>query len=258
MDIAKLLRFETTRTDSDYPLISLDEYRDRMLAGQTNIYFLNAPSKELAQISPYYEQYKEHGIEVLVCTETIDDFVLQHLDTYAKFKLQNIEMYDASHDGSVAHKKKLEGKTDEDVAVKKQLTEAQVKNLSEFITKRLVGRVGIVKSTERLRDSPAVLADHEAAQMRKLYRMAGQGQQGPAPKYNLHFNPQHEVIRKLYTLSVSSASEDVETAGILVEQIFDNAIIAAGLLEDPRSMIQRLNSMMNRMVKDVAEPAADK
>jgi TNF receptor-associated protein 1 len=258
MEIAKLLRFETTKTDVDYPLISLDEYRDRMLAGQTNIYFLNAPTRELALMSPYYEQYKEHGIEVLVCTETIDDFVLQHLDTYAKFKLQNIEMYDASHDGSVAHKKKLEGKTDSDVAVKKQLTEAQIKNLSEFITKRLVGRVGVVKATERLRDSPAVLADHEAAQMRKLYRMAGQAQQGPPPKYNLHFNPQHEVIRKLYSLSVSSVSDEVETAGMLTEQIFDNAMIAAGLLEDPRSMVQRLNSIMNRMVKDVPEPASDK
>ena len=259
MDIAKLLRFETSKTDVDFPLISLDEYRDRMAAGQTNIYFLNAPSKELALMSPYYEQYKEHGLEVLICTETIDDFVLQHLDTYAKFKLQNIEMYDATHDGSVAHKKKLEsGKSEEEPVVKKQLTEAQVKNLSDFISKRLVGRVGVVKSTERLRDSPAVLADHEAAQMRKLYKMAGQAQQGPPPKYNLHFNPQHEVIRKLYTLSVSSVNEEVETAGMLVEQIFDNAVIAAGLLEDPRSMVQRLNSIMNRMVKDVAEPTSDK
>lgn len=257
MDIAKLLRYETSKTDVDFPLVSLDEYRDRMLAGQTHIYFLNAPSKELALLSPYFEQYKEHGLEVLICTETIDDFVLQHLDTYAKFKLQNIEMYDAAQDGSVAQKKKLEGKTDADVAVKKQLTEAQVKNLSDFITKRLVGRVGVVKSTERLRDSPAVLADHEQAQMRKLYRMAGQAQQGPPPKYNLHFNPQHDVIRKMYSLSVSSVSEEVETAGMLVEQIFDNAIIAAGLLEDPRSMVQRLNSIMNRMVKDVPEPTSE-
>eukprot|EP00455_Lapot_gusevi_P032100 TRINITY_DN3497_c0_g1_i1.p1 TRINITY_DN3497_c0_g1~~TRINITY_DN3497_c0_g1_i1.p1 ORF type:complete len:126 (-),score=29.93 TRINITY_DN3497_c0_g1_i1:412-789(-) len=125
------------------------------------------------------------------------------------------------------------------------------------MSKRLVGRVGVVKATERLRDSPAVLADHESAQMRKIYRVTGQAS-GPAPKYNLHFNPQHELIRKMYTLSVSSANEEVETAGILAEQLFDNALIAAGLMEDPRSIVQRLNTIMNKMVKDVAEPTADK
>lgn len=257
MDLAKLLRFETTKTDLDYPYVSLDEYRDRMQPNQTHIYYINAPSKEMATVSPYYEQYREHGLEVLICTDPIDDFVMQHVDTYSKHKLQNIEMYDANFDGSVQHKKKLEGDKKDDVAVKKQLTEAQVKSLSDFFTKRLVGRVGVVKATERLRDSPAVLADHESAQMRKIYRVTGQ-LAGPAPKYNLHFNPQHELIRKMYTLSVSPVSEDVETAGVLAEQIFDNSLIAAGLMEDPRTIVQRLNTIMNRMVRDVQEPTADK
>lgn len=254
MDLAKLLRFETTKSDVDYPFVSLDEYRDRMQANQTHIYYLNAPTKEMALASPYYEQYKEHGLEVLICTEPIDDFVMQHVDTYAKHKLQNIEMFDAQLDGAVQHKKKLEG--DVKPEVKKQLTEAQVKALSDFITKRLVGRVGIVKATERLRDSPAVLADHESAQMRKIYRMTGQAG-GPPPKYNLHFNPQHVLVRKLYTLSASSANEEVEMAGVLAEQLFDNALIAAGLMEDPRSIVGRLNTIMSRMVKDVPEPTAD-
>ncbi|RNF11116.1 putative heat shock protein [Trypanosoma rangeli] len=256
MELAKLLRFETTKSDIDYPLVSLDEYRDRMLANQTHIYYINAPSKEMALQSPYYEQYKEHELEVLICTEPIDDFVMQHLDTYAKHKLQNIEMFDSSLDGSVQHKKKLEGDK-EDVKVEKQLTDAQVKALSDFIAKRLVGRVGVVKSTTRLRDSPAVIADHESAQMRKIYRVTGQIA-GPPPKYNLQFNPKHSVVRKLYTLSISSAPEEVETAGLLVEQIFDNAVISAGLLEDPRSIVARLNNIMARMVENVPEPTADK
>lgn len=256
MELAKLLRFETTKSDIDYPLVSLDEYRDRMQANQTHIYYINAPTKEMALQSPYYEQYKEHELEVLVCTEPIDDFVMQHLDTYAKHKLQNIEMFDAALDGSVQHKKKLEGDKEE-VKVEKQLTEAQVKGLSDFITKRLVGRVGVVKSTTRLRESPAVIADHESAQLRKLYRVTGQIA-GPPPKYNLHFNPKHPIVRKLYTLSVSPVSEEVETAGLLVEQLFDNAIISAGLLEDPRSIVARLNSIMSRMVENVPEPTADK
>lgn len=257
MDIAKLLRFETTKADVDYPFISLDEYRDRMQPNQTHIYYLTAPSKEMALQSPYYEQYKEHGLEVLVLTEPIDDFVMQHLDTYAKHKLQNIEMFDSSHDGSVQHKKRLEGDKKDSVAIEKQLNDTQVKALGDFFCKRLVGRVGIVKATERLRDSPAVLADHEAAQMRKIYKVTGQ-LQGPPPKYNLHFNPKHDVIRKMYTLSQSTNNDDVETAGLLAEQIFDNAIIAAGLLEDPRSIVSRLNSIMTRMVQGVSEPTNDK
>ncbi|KEG14132.1 heat shock protein [Trypanosoma grayi] len=256
MELAKLLRFETTKSDIDYPFVSLDEYRDRMLANQTHIYYINAPTREMALESPYYEQYKDHDLEVLICTEPIDDFVMQHLDTYAKHKLQNIEMFDATLDGSVQHKKKLEGdKTD--VKVEKQLTEAQVKGLSDFIAKRLVGRVGVVRPTTRLRDSPAVIADHESAQLRKIYRVTGQ-MVGAPPKYNLHINPKHPIVRKLYTLSISPKSEEVETAGLLVEQLFDNAVISAGLLEDPRSIVARLNNIMSRMVENVEEPTADK
>lgn len=256
MDLAKLLRFETTKSDIDYPLVSLNDYRDRMKPNQSHIYYLNAPSKEMALQSPYYEQYKEHDLEVLVCTEPIDDFVMQHLDTYAKHKLQNIEMFDANLDGYVQHKlKELGDKTDAEV--KKQLTETQVKALGDFISKRLVGRIGIVKSTTRLRDSPAVLVDHESAQMRKIYRMTGQAA-GPPPKYNMQINPQHPLIRKMYTLSQSTENEEVETAGLLAEQVFDNAVISAGLLEDPRSLVSRLNAIMTRMVDKVEEPTADK
>ncbi|CCW60899.1 unnamed protein product [Phytomonas sp. EM1] len=256
MDLAKLLRFETTKSDIDYPYVSLDEYRDRMQPNQTNIYYISSPSKEMALQSPYFEQYKEHDLEVLICTEPIDDFVMQHLDTYAKHKLQNVEMYDAGMDGYVQHKKKMLGDKAEDVKVEKRLSEVQVKALCDFITKRLVGRVSVVKATDRLRDSPAVLSDHESAQMRKIYRMTGQIT-GPPPKYNLQINPQHLLIRKLYTMSQSETNDMVETAGLLCEQIFDNAVIAAGLLEDPRAIVSRLNTIMSRMVENVPEPTAD-
>ncbi|CCW71454.1 unnamed protein product [Phytomonas sp. Hart1] len=256
MDLAKLLRFETTKSDIDYPYVSLDEYRDRMQPNQTNIYYLASPSKEMALQSPYFEQYRENDLEVLICTEPIDDFVMQHLETYAKHRFQNVEMFDADMDGYVQHKKKTLGDKAEDVNISKKLSEVQVKALCDFITKRMVGRVGVVKATDRLRDSPAVLSDHESSQMRKIYRMTGQAT-GPPPKYNLQINPQHSLIRKLYTMSQSEANETVETAGLLCEQIFDNAIIAAGLLEDPRAIVSRLNNIMSRMVESVPEPTAD-
>lgn len=252
MEIAKLLRFETTKSDLSFPLVSLDEYRDRMQANQTHIYYLSAPSVDLAKASPYFEQYRENDLEVLVLTEPIDEFVMNHLETYAKFKLQNIETFDAAHDGWVQHRKKqLEGdkKTDDDdVKIRKTLNEGQVKELSDFIAKRLLGKVGVVKSTNRLRDSPAMLADHESAQMRKLYKITGQ-QQGPPPKYNFHFNPEHDLVINVHALATAESVEQRETAGLLVEQLFDNAVIAAGLLDDPRSMVNRLNTLMTRMVQ---------
>jgi len=252
MDIAKLLRFETSTTDSSLPMISLDEYIDRMQANQSNIYFLCAPSKDMGLHSPYYEQYKQHGLEVFILTENIDDFVMQHLDTYRKFKIQNIETYDCTLDGSVQAKKKLEGDK-KDPIVEHQLTENQSQQLADFFTKRLLGRVGSVKSTTRLTSSPVVLVDHESAQMRKLMKMMGQ-QQGPTPKYNIHFNPKNEIIRKMFVLATSEKAQDQETAGLLAEQLFDNAVISAGLLEDPRSIVSRLNSIMSKMVENVAEP----
>uniref|UniRef100_A0A7S1PQK7 Histidine kinase/HSP90-like ATPase domain-containing protein n=1 Tax=Neobodo designis TaxID=312471 RepID=A0A7S1PQK7_NEODS len=258
MEIAKLLRFETTKSDLSYPLVSLDEYRDRMQANQTHIYYLSAPSLEMAKASPYYEQYRENDLEVLVLTEPIDEFVMNHLETYAKFKLQNIETFDAQHDGWVQHKKQqIEGEkkdNTDDVKIKKALSDPQCKELSDFIAKRLLGKVGVVKSTNRLRDSPAMLADHESAQMRKLYKITGQ-QQGPPPKYNFHFNPEHSLVVKVHSLAVSTDAEERETAGLLVEQLFDNAVIAAGLLDDPRTMVNRLNTLMTRMAGDV-EPKA--
>jgi TNF receptor-associated protein 1 len=266
MSIAKLLRFESTKAEADFPLMSLDEYKDRMKPNQTHIYYISAPDKALAMGSPYFEQYKENDIEVLVLTEAIDEFVMNHLEVYAKHKLQNIETFDVEHDGYVQHKKKLKldgidekgnkldtDEANKDVTIDKSLTEGQVKEMAEFITKRLLGRVGAVKATDRLRDSPAMLADHESAQMRKLYKVTGQFQ-GPPPKYNFHINPKHELIRKMYSLSMAPSPTDNETAGLLAEQLFDNAIIAAGLLEDPRSIVGRLNNIMTRMVKDVAEP----
>lgn len=252
MDIAKLLRFETTKSDLSFPLVSLNEYKDRMQPNQTHIYYLSAPSVDMAKSSPYFEQYREHDLEVLVLTEPIDEFVMNHLETFAKHKLQNIETFDAAHDGYVQHEKAKKSDEPEDVKVHKQLSEDQVKELADFFSKRLMGRVGVVKGTTRLRDSPVMLADHESAQMRKLYRITGQ-QQGPTPKYNLHINPQHDLIRKVYAMHTSSSDDQRETAGMLVEQLFDNAVIAAGLLDDPRTIVSRLNDLMTRMVRDVPD-----
>ncbi|KNH06552.1 heat shock protein mitochondrial precursor [Perkinsela sp. CCAP 1560/4] len=251
-DIAKLLRFETT-ADGAGALNALDAYIDRMPPSQTSIYYISAPSKDIAVASPYFEQYREHGLEVVVLTEQIDEFVVQHLENYRKYKLQNIETFDATLDGAVQARKKADGDK-KDPVMEAALSEAQSATLAEFMTKRLLGRVGVVKATNRLTASPIVLMDHESAQIRKLMKMMGT-KEGPAPKYNIHFNPKHELIRKLYTLSQSTDAGELELGGLLAEQLFDNAVISAGLLDDPRSIVNRLNTMMTKMVQKIPEPS---
>ena len=252
-EIAKLLRFETTAEGAS-KLNSLDAYIDRMQANQTNIYYISAPSKDIAVSSPYFEQYKEHNLEVIVLTEQIDEFVVQHLENFKKFKLQNIETFDATLDGAVQAKQKTEGDK-KDPVMTASLNETQCSALADFMTKRLLGRVGVIKSTNRLSNSPIVLMDHESAQIRKLMKMMGTKEGMPAPKYNVHFNPKHELIRKLYTLSQSTDAGDLELGGLLAEQLFDNAVISAGLLDDPRSIVSRLNTMMTKMVQKIPEPS---
>ena len=204
-------------------------------------------------------------------TDAIDEFVMTNLETYAKHKLQSIETFDAQFDGYVQHVKKMEAegkdaegkdlsdeekkKKTDDLSVVRELSDTQVKHLADFMTKRLLGRIGTVKATTRLSNSPCMVADHESAQIRRLYKLTGNNTM-PEPKYNLHLNPQHELIRKLYTLSTSTESREVEIGGLLAEQLFDNAIIAAGLLDDPRVIVPRVNTLLTRLVADVKEPAA--
>ena len=253
MEIAKLLRFESSHGDTPGVLSSLDQYIDRMPANQTHVYYLTVPSRDTAMVSPYYEQYKLHNLEVLILTEHIDEFVVQHLDSYRKYKMQNIETFDANLDGAVQAKKKIDGDKAE-TNVQPELSETQCSALADFFTKRLLGKVGMVKATHRLSSSPIVLVDHENAQIRKMMKLMGK-QDAPNLKYNIHFNPKHSLIRKLYTLTQSTGSLDIELAGLLAEQLFDNALISAGLCDDPRTIVQRLNAMMSKMVEKVAEPS---
>ena len=126
-DIAKLLRFmslKATEPNTEEPqpseeLISLKDYISRMHPEQEKIYYLNSPSIQTAQASPYYEGYKDNGIEVLVLTDPIDDFVMSHLETFQKKKFQNVEGFDPEQDEGVIHKKKIKSEKEEASGEKK-------------------------------------------------------------------------------------------------------------------------------------------
>lgn len=244
-DIAKLLRMESS-TNNASELTSLDKYIERMPKEQQDIYFLVTPTRQLAESSPYFEAFKENGVEVLFMYTDIDDFVMANLQTYKDKRVVTIESAEA---GAAVNKiaeqlkkdKKDEEKKDED---KKEettaLTSEEFKDFSKWMKEALVTRVSSVTDTTRLSSSPAVIIDHESMAFRRTMRKMDPLNTPALPKQQLQVNIKHPIIVKLNQVRAT----DAQLAKEIAEQVFDNALIQAGLLDEGRSMIPRLQKLM--------------
>jgi len=128
------------------------------------------------------------------------------------------------------------------------LTDSEAENLSKWLKETLGEKVGEVKPSKRLVDSPAVIIDAEnlTASMRRIMRSMKKDAQLPAAKQNLEINPRHNIIVRLDKMR----SSDATLATKVAEQVLDNARVAAGLLEDPRVMLGRLNDLLEQVLKD--------
>lgn len=229
--IAKLLRFESSHTEAG-KTTSLTDYVSRMPEGQTEIYYLLAPSREAAESSPYFEVFREKKYEVLFLTHAHDEFVMDHLGSFDSKKLVAAEKADLKLD------KESTG-----------LSEDAAKELADFIKESLTDRVGEVRASKRLVGSPAVVVEgdsHITTSMRRVMKMMAQreGQAGPESKPDLEINPDHAMIVRLDAMRKT----DAVLAKDVAEQVFDNALVAAGLLEDPRAMLQRLNVLLEKLL----------
>ncbi len=273
-DIAKLLRFESSGSPAG-SLTSLDEYISRMPPGQSAIYYLVAPHRGIAETSPYMEGFKGKSegdaVEVLFLYSSIDDFVMNNLREYGGRKLVTAETADINPDtlkGVSAAKGEAEGKGKEGEAstppsdapssppssTTPTLTPDQVKDLASWMVATLPTRLTRVRPTNRLKSSPAVVTDHESASLRRMMRMveSTSGKDSGAlkleshilPKQSLEINPAHPIITALHTLRLSNPALAMEVA----EQVVDNALVAAGLVDDPRMMLPRLNALLERVV----------
>jgi molecular chaperone HtpG len=205
-----------------------------MPEGQTEIYYLMAPNREAAEASPYYEVFREKKYEVLFLYAPHDEFVMDHLREFDKKRLVAAEKADVKLD------KEASG-----------LSEEEARLLANFIKERLGDRVNEVKTSKRLVGSPAVVVDsdtHITSSMRRMMKMMNRDKEGGAgmfeSKPNLEINPEHAMMGRLNAMRVSNA----ELAGEVAEQIFDNALVAAGLLEDPRAMLGRLNGLLEKLL----------
>jgi molecular chaperone HtpG len=224
--IAKLLRFASTKGDGSAQTVSFDDYIGRMPVGQDTIWFITADSYAAAIGSPQLEAFKAKGTEVLLMSDRIDEWMLGSLSEYSGKKLQNVAKGELPLDE--ADKKKQEESAKE--------AEPLVKKLKEL----LGDRVGDVRVSARLTDSPSCLAlsDYEMApHLARLLREAGHDM--PDNKPTLEINPQHALLKRVEAEADEAKAKDLAT--LLLEQ----AEIAAGAqLPDPSAFVQRMNRVL--------------
>ncbi|OPJ87691.1 CREB-binding protein isoform A [Patagioenas fasciata monilis] len=227
-DIAKLLRYESSALPAGQ-LTSLNDYASRMKAGSRNIYYLCAPNRHLAEHSPYFEAMKKKEMEVLFCYEQFDELTLLHLREFDKKKLISVET-----DIVVDHYK--EEKFEESHPAAERLTEKEAEDLLAWMRNALGSRVTGVKVTTRLDTHPAMITVLEMGAARHFLRMQQlaktQEERAQLLQPTLEINTGHALIKKLNELKDSQP----DLAQLLLDQIYENAMIAAGLNEDPRPM----------------------
>ena len=225
--LTKLYRFSSTHDDGSVQNVSLPEYVSRMKEGQEAIYYVTADTLATAKNSPQLEIFKKKGIEVLLLTDRVDEWLLSHLYEYDGHPLQSVAK------GSVDLGKLA------DEAEKKHAEEAATafKPTLERLKISLKDRAKDVRVTTRLVDSPACLVVEEgdmSGHLARLLKQAGQG--APTSQPILEVNAEHPLVKKLES---SERSDDL--AGIL----FDQALLAeGGQLEDPAAYVRRVNALL--------------
>lgn len=228
--IAGLLRFASTHADTEEQNVSLKVYIERMKSEQEAIYYITADTFAAAKNSPHLEIFRKKGIEVLLMSDKVDEWLLGSLTEFEGKKLQSIAKGDLDLG-------KLEDEADKEA--KKQVEES-AKDLVERIKAALGGTVKEVKVTHRLTDSPACLVAGEHDLSGNLARiLKAAGQKAPDSKPILEINPTHRLVEKL-----KAESDDAKFADY-AHVLFDQALLAeGGQLEDPASFVKRMNSLI--------------
>lgn len=228
--IAKVMRFCTTQSEGNKQDQSLDGYIERMQEGQDKIYYVVAENYNTAKNSPHLEVFKKKGIEVLLLTDRVDDWLMGHLMEYDSKSFQDVSKGELDL-GSVA--------SEEDKKAQEEAEKA-LEGLVERMKNVLEDDVAEVRITHRLTESPVCLVvanDEMGGQMRRLLESAGQAV--PETKPTIELNPEHMLVKKL------DQEPDEDRFSDLAKVLFDQASLAeGGNLKDPASYVQRLNKLL--------------
>ncbi|MFZ5651894.1 MAG: molecular chaperone HtpG [Bacillota bacterium] len=238
--LAKLLRFESSRT-GDGEMVSLSDYVSRMKDGQNMIYYINGPSRQAIEAGPYFEAFRQRDIEVFYLLEPVDDFVMTSLNEFEGKRLvsadqANLELPPASggEEDSAAG-----GGAD-------SLAAGEISSLTAWMKELLGDVVSEVRESRRLVDSPAVVVNPDhimTTSMQRVLQAANKDFGGIGPKV-LEINPRNRVIVRLARLRGEGADEGFLKS--CVEQIADNAFLAAGLPGNRIKMVDRIYGIMER------------
>ncbi len=227
--IAKLLRFASTSSEGSAQTVSLEDYVSRMVEGQEKIYYITADSYAAAKSSPHLELFRKKGIEVLLLSDRIDEWMMSYLTEFDGKSFQSVSKADEA----------LSKLADEETAEQKEAEKA----LEPFVerVKNLLGeRVKDVRLTHRLTDTPAIVvteANEMSTQMAKLFAAAGQ--EVPEVKYLFELNPDHPLVKR------AADTQDETAFADWIELLLDQALFAEkGSLEDPNQFIRRMNQLL--------------
>ena len=233
--VMKLMRFASTHNSDDAQTVSLASYIERMTEGQEKIYYVTAENYNTAKNSPHLEIFRKKGIEVLLLTERIDEWMMSHIFDFDGKSFQDV----AKGELDLGDKENEEDKKAQEEAAK------EAEGLTERLKECLTDKVSEVRVTNRLTDSPACLvlnAYDMGAQMKAIMEAAGQA--APDAKPIFEINVEHPLIQKM------DEEADEERFSDLANIIFDQADLAAGgQLDDPSSYVSRLNKLLLELSK---------
>ncbi|MCQ8896364.1 molecular chaperone HtpG [Limnobacter humi] len=226
--IAKLLRFASTHNDSDAQTVSLADYVGRMKEGQDKIYYVTADTYTAARYSPHLEVFKKKGVEVLLLSDRVDEWMLSYLQAFDGKDLQSCAKGGLDLGA-------LEDEKDKET---KEKVEGEFKDVIKRVEELLKDRIKEARVTLRLTDSPACIVADEMGMSEHLKRMLKQaGQKAPDSKPILELNPEHPFIQRL---KIEKDHFD-EWVNVLLDQ----AVLAeGGTLEDPAGFVRRLNMLL--------------
>ena len=241
-ELGKLVRFESSKSKNGTP-IGLADYVLRMSPDQQEIYYINGPNRVAIEAGPYTEMFRKNDVEILYTVEPIDDFVLSHLGEFDGKKLVSADRADLSL-------KEEQSSADGDSAIKSEkLDEKTVEALISWMKKTLENKVADVSISKRLVDAPAMIVNPDGYMTSSMERVMAasrseKGIMGEVSKKNLEINSSSDLIGKLAGLMVSDESFAAEVA----LQIYDNAMIQAGLTVDPLEMVERNYRILGKVM----------
>ena len=228
--VAKLLRFASTETNSEDQTVSLEDYIGRMKEGQEKIYYITAESFAAAKNSPHLEVFRKKGIEVLLLSDRIDEWLVSHLTEFDGKQLQSVARGDLDL-GDIDDKEEKESREE---------TNEEFKDVIERVKKSLGDRISDARISQRLTDSPSCLVLNEqdmSAQMQQILEAAGQ--YAPKAQPVLELNSEHRLVSKLKDIKEDDSFND------WVSLLFEQAQLAAGnQLEDPAGFVMRVNRLL--------------